>query len=72
MVDLRLNATWFSFRNDVTIAKDAAKVLKTQFFLYEADTARLEVAFKSGNEIAKEILESYAKAEFYKLQSRRD
>jgi aconitate hydratase 2/2-methylisocitrate dehydratase len=29
--------------NDVTIAKDAAKVLKTQFFLYEADTARLEV-----------------------------
>jgi aconitate hydratase 2/2-methylisocitrate dehydratase len=51
--------------NDVTIAKDAAKVLKTQFFLYEADTARLEVAFKSGNEIAKEILESYAKAEFF-------
>jgi aconitate hydratase 2/2-methylisocitrate dehydratase len=51
--------------NDVTIAKDAAKVLKTQFFLYEADTARLEAAFKSGNEIAKEILESYAKAEFF-------
>ncbi|CAM2773401.1 bifunctional aconitate hydratase 2/2-methylisocitrate dehydratase [Flavobacterium frigoris] len=51
--------------NDVAIAKEAAKVLKTQFFLYEADTARLEVAFKSGNEIAEEILESYAKAEFF-------
>jgi aconitate hydratase 2/2-methylisocitrate dehydratase len=46
------------------LQRDAAKVLKTQFFLYEADTARLEVAFKSGNEIAKEILESYAKTEF--------
>jgi aconitate hydratase 2/2-methylisocitrate dehydratase len=43
------------------LQKDAAKVLKTQFFLYRADTARL-VAFKSGNEIAKEILESYAKS----------
>ncbi|TDE06147.1 bifunctional aconitate hydratase 2/2-methylisocitrate dehydratase [Flavobacterium hiemivividum] len=51
--------------NDVAIAKEAAKVLKTQFFLYEADTARLEVAFKGGNEIAEEILESYAKAEFF-------
>lgn len=51
--------------NDVAIAKDAAEVLKTQVFLYEADTDRLEVAFKSGNEIAKDILESYAKAEFF-------
>ncbi|NGY36013.1 bifunctional aconitate hydratase 2/2-methylisocitrate dehydratase [Flavobacterium sp. XN-5] len=51
--------------NNVAIAKEAAKVLKTQFFLYEADTARLEVAFKGGNEIAEEILESYAKAEFF-------
>ncbi|TDD96228.1 bifunctional aconitate hydratase 2/2-methylisocitrate dehydratase [Flavobacterium cellulosilyticum] len=50
---------------DVAIAKDAAAVLKTQVFLYEADTARLEAAFKSGNEIAKDILESYAKAEFF-------
>jgi aconitate hydratase 2/2-methylisocitrate dehydratase len=50
---------------DIAIAKEAAKVLKTQFFLYEADTARLEAAFKSGIEIAKEILESYAKAEFF-------
>jgi aconitate hydratase 2/2-methylisocitrate dehydratase len=51
--------------NDIAIAKDAAEVLKTQVFLYEADTDRLEVAFKSGNEIAKDILESYAKAEFF-------
>jgi aconitate hydratase 2/2-methylisocitrate dehydratase len=50
---------------NVTIAKEAAKVLKTQFFLYEADTNRLEEAFKNGNEIAKEILESYALAEFF-------
>ena len=35
-------------------------------FLYEADTDRLEEAYK-GDEIAKEIIESYAKAEFYKL-----
>ena len=40
-------------------------VLKTQVYLYEADTDRLEEAFKNGNEIAKEILESYAKAEFF-------
>jgi aconitate hydratase 2/2-methylisocitrate dehydratase len=50
---------------NVAIAKDAAAVLKTQVFLYEADTDRLEAAFKSGNEIAKAILESYAKAEFF-------
>jgi aconitate hydratase 2/2-methylisocitrate dehydratase len=51
--------------NDVAIAKDAAAILKTQVFLYEADTDRLEAAFKSGNVIAKDILESYAKAEFF-------
>ncbi|MBA4317790.1 MAG: bifunctional aconitate hydratase 2/2-methylisocitrate dehydratase [Flavobacterium sp.] len=51
--------------SDVAIAKDAAAVLKTQVFLYEADTDRLEAAFKSGNVITKEILESYAKAEFF-------
>ncbi len=50
---------------DGAIAKEAAKVLKTQVFLYEADTNRLVEAFKSGNEIAEEILESYAKAEFF-------
>ncbi|TDD78831.1 bifunctional aconitate hydratase 2/2-methylisocitrate dehydratase [Flavobacterium caseinilyticum] len=51
--------------NDITIAKAAAEVLKTQVYLYEADTDRLEAAFKSGNEIAKDILVSYAKAEFF-------
>ena len=50
---------------DVATAKDAAEVLKTQVFLYEADTDRLEAAFKSGNGIAKEILKSYASAEFF-------
>lgn len=51
--------------NDVEIAKQAAEVLKTQVFLYDADTARLADAYKAGNEIAKDILESYAKAEFF-------
>ena len=51
--------------NDVAIAKEAAKVLKTQVFLYEADTDRLVAAFKEENAIAKEILESYAQAEFF-------
>ena len=51
--------------NDENIAKQAAEVLKTQVFLYEADTTRLKEAFNIGNEIAKEILESYAKAEFF-------
>ncbi|MEC8536363.1 MAG: aconitase family protein, partial [Bacteroidota bacterium] len=50
---------------DTTLAKKAAAVLKTQVFLYEADTARLEKAYKSGNAIAKAIIESYAKAEFF-------
>ena len=48
-----------------TIARNAAKVLKTQVFLYEADTDRLEAAFKEGNAIAKELIESYANAEFF-------
>jgi len=51
--------------NDLAIAKDAANVLKTQVFLYEADTDRLKGAYINGSEIAKEILESYAKAEFF-------
>ncbi|MEM6394094.1 MAG: bifunctional aconitate hydratase 2/2-methylisocitrate dehydratase, partial [Planctomycetota bacterium] len=48
-----------------TIAKQAAEVLKTQVFLYEADTQRLEAAFKANNPIAKDLLESYAQAEFF-------
>ena len=51
--------------NDSIIANEAAEVLKTQFFLYEADTDRLQGAFNDGNEVAKAILESYAKAEFF-------
>lgn len=51
--------------NDTAIAQQAADVLKTQVFLYEADTNRLKDAYNSGNAIAKEILESYAKAEFF-------
>ncbi|WP_405296697.1 bifunctional aconitate hydratase 2/2-methylisocitrate dehydratase [Algibacter sp. Ld11] len=50
---------------DVAIAAEAAKVLKTQVFLYEADMELLENAFKAGNTIAKELLESYAQAEFF-------
>ncbi|MEM6768084.1 MAG: bifunctional aconitate hydratase 2/2-methylisocitrate dehydratase, partial [Bacteroidota bacterium] len=50
--------------NEAT-AKEAAKVLKTQVFLYEADTERLEKAFQNGSEIAKDIIESYAQAEFF-------
>lgn len=50
---------------DAAIAAEAAKVLKTQVFLYDADTERLAEAFKNGNAIAKDILESYAKAEFF-------
>jgi len=51
--------------NDGAIAKDAAEVLKTQVFLYEADTTRLEDAYKAGNTVAKDLIESYAKAEFF-------
>ncbi|WP_298556200.1 bifunctional aconitate hydratase 2/2-methylisocitrate dehydratase [uncultured Algibacter sp.] len=51
--------------SDTAIAEEAAKVLKTQVFLYEADTDRLENALNSGSAIAKDIIESYAKAEFF-------
>jgi len=51
--------------NDAGIAKQAADVLKTQVFLYDADTDRLKEAYNNGSTVAKEILESYAKAEFF-------
>ena len=51
--------------DDVSNSNKAAKVLKTQVFLYEADTDRLKDAFQKGNAIAKDIIESYAKAEFF-------
>ena len=50
---------------DSLLAHKAAKVLKTQVFLYESDMDRLEKAFNKGNLIAKEIIESYLKAEFF-------
>lgn len=58
LLDLALGA-------DASLAKQGADVLKTQVFLYEADTNRLEEAYKNGSEIAKDIIESYAKAEFF-------
>lgn len=51
--------------NDSNIAKQAADVLKTQVYLYDADMARIKEAFENGNVVAKDILESYAKAEFF-------
>ena len=58
LLDLALGA-------DASIARSAADVLKTQVFLYEADTDRLEAAHKAGNAIATEILTSYVNAEFF-------
>ncbi|MCB0400671.1 MAG: bifunctional aconitate hydratase 2/2-methylisocitrate dehydratase, partial [Flavobacteriales bacterium] len=52
-------------QKDVNIATKAAEVLKTQVFLYEADTERLENAMKQGCPISKGIIESYAQAEFF-------
>ncbi|MEM1364198.1 MAG: bifunctional aconitate hydratase 2/2-methylisocitrate dehydratase [Pseudomonadota bacterium] len=51
--------------DDQSIAEQAAEVLKTQVFLYDADTDRLAEAHKAGNAVATDILQSYAKAEFF-------
>ncbi|MBF0288372.1 MAG: bifunctional aconitate hydratase 2/2-methylisocitrate dehydratase [SAR324 cluster bacterium] len=51
--------------DDPAIAKESGEVLKTQVFLYEADTARLKDAYKQGNPVAKDILESYGRADFF-------
>ncbi|WP_134680299.1 bifunctional aconitate hydratase 2/2-methylisocitrate dehydratase [Paracoccus ravus] len=58
LLDLALGA-------DAAISAQAGDVLKTQVFLYDADMARLGDAYKAGNAVAKEVLESYAKAEFF-------
>ena len=50
---------------DADIAAEAGDVLKTQVFLYEADTERLESAHKAGNAVATSLIESYAQAEFF-------
>lgn len=47
------------------VAEEAESILKSQVFLYEADTSRLAEAHASGNQRATRILESYAKAEFF-------
>ena len=51
--------------DDAAIAGQAAEVLKTQVYLYAADTDRLAEAYRVGNAVAKDIIESYAKAEFF-------
>ncbi|MGB0639007.1 MAG: bifunctional aconitate hydratase 2/2-methylisocitrate dehydratase [Myxococcota bacterium] len=51
--------------DDEAVALSAADVLKTQVFLYEADTDRLAEAHNSGHALATDILHSYAKAEFF-------
>ena len=53
-----------AFDKDAKIAEQAAAVLKTQVFLYDADTNRLEKEFNACSSIAQDILESYLKAEF--------
>ena len=55
----------FALSEDIVLATKALDILKTQVFLYDADTSRIEEAFKKGNNIAKQLLESYAKAEFF-------
>lgn len=51
--------------DDAVIAEQAGDVLKTQVFLYDADMFRMRDAYKAGNAVAKGVLESYAKAEFF-------
>lgn len=51
--------------SDEAIAASAAAVLKTLVFLYDADMARLKSAYEAGNSVAADILDSYAKAEFF-------
>ncbi|MFD1199916.1 bifunctional aconitate hydratase 2/2-methylisocitrate dehydratase [Brucella gallinifaecis] len=51
--------------DDASIAVKAGNILKTQVFLYDADMFRLRDAYNAGNAVAKDVLESYAKAEFF-------
>jgi aconitate hydratase 2 / 2-methylisocitrate dehydratase len=54
-----------AFGDDAAIAAQAAEVLKTQVFLYDADMERIKAAYEASNAIAKELLESFSKAEFF-------
>ena len=47
------------------ISIKALDVLKTQVFLYEADTNRIKEAYNNGNKLAEDLLISYSKAEFF-------
>ena len=58
LLDLILDA-------EESIAQKAGEILKTQVFLYEADTDRLRKGFTAGNKVVRDILESYSKAEFF-------
>ena len=60
LIDLALST-------DSINSKKAAEVLKTQVFLYEADTARLISAYRDNNSIAEDILKSYS-GKMYLLQ----
>lgn len=60
LIDLALGS-------DEALARQAVDILKTQVFLYEADTDRLEAAHKSGHALATELLTSYSNAEFFSL-----
>ena len=51
--------------SDKKMAKDALLILKSQVYLYEEDMARIVEGYKNGNKIAKELLVSYSKAEFF-------
>ena len=51
--------------DDDVIATDAGEALKTQVYLYEADKERLTTALAAGNKVARDVLESYAEAEFF-------
>jgi aconitate hydratase 2/2-methylisocitrate dehydratase len=51
--------------DDASVSAPAVDVLKTQVFLYDADTSRLKAAYEAGSAVAKDLLESYAQAEFF-------
>ncbi|MEM9565451.1 MAG: bifunctional aconitate hydratase 2/2-methylisocitrate dehydratase [Actinomycetota bacterium] len=61
-IDVLLDLT---LGDDETIARRAADVLKTQVFLYEADMERLAEANAADHALARDVLESYAAAEFF-------
>ncbi len=54
-----------ALRANEKLAKIALDILKTQVFLYEAEMELIDKYYRKGNKIAKELLESYANAEFF-------